>query len=56
MKKKAKLSSEDQDELPEKIRRTSKTNAFAAYAGCLREGAGKTREQINAELRGLRGE
>ena len=56
MEKKAELSSEDQDELPEKIRRASKTNALAAYAGCLRKGIGKTREQINAELRELRGE
>lgn len=38
------------------LRRASKADAFASYAGRYREGAGKTREEINAELRELRGE
>ena len=38
------------------LRRASKANAFASYAGRYREGVGKTREEINAELRELRGE
>ena len=38
------------------LRRASKADTFAAYAGRYREGSGKTREEINAELRELRGE
>ena len=38
------------------LRRASKADAFADYAGRFREGAGKTRDEILAELRGLRGE
>lgn len=38
------------------LRRASKADAFASYAGRYRDGAGKTREEINAELRELRGE
>ena len=38
------------------LRRAPKATAFAAYAGRYREGKGKTRETINAELRELRGE
>ena len=38
------------------LRRASKADAFMNYAGRYRKGAGKTREEINAELRELRGE
>lgn len=38
------------------LRRAPKPNTFAAYAGRYREGDGKTRDAINAELRELRGE
>ena len=38
------------------VRRATKADAFARYAGRYREGEGKTRAQINAELRELRGE
>ncbi len=38
------------------LRRAHKENAFAKYAGRFRVGKGKTREEINAELRELRGE
>ena len=38
------------------LRRASKADVFGQYAVRYREGAGKTREAINAELRELRGE
>ncbi len=38
------------------LRRVQKEDAFAKYAGRYRVGQGKTREEINAELRELRGE
>ncbi len=38
------------------LRRAQKPDAFARYAGRYREGRGKTREEINAEVRELRGE
>lgn len=38
------------------LRRVQKENPFASYAGRYRVGQGKTREEINAELRELRGE
>ena len=38
------------------LRRAPKENAFAKYAGRYRVGEGKTREEIGAELRELRGE
>lgn len=36
------------------LRRAVRPDAFAAYRGRYREGAGITREEINAELRALR--
>lgn len=36
------------------VRRAVKPDTFAAYRGRYREGAGKTREDINAKLRALR--
>ncbi|CAN5726503.1 hypothetical protein BH24DEI2_BH24DEI2_17390 [soil metagenome] len=38
------------------LRRAHKEDAFGKYAGRYRVGQGKTREDINAELRELRGE
>lgn len=38
------------------VRRAAKPDAFAAYRGRYRQGAGKTREDFNAELRALREE
>ena len=38
------------------LRRVQPDDAFAKYAGRYRDGEGKTREEINAELRTLRGE
>jgi antitoxin PrlF len=38
------------------LRRVQVRDAFAKYAGRYREGRGKTREEINAELRELRGQ
>lgn len=37
------------------VRRAAKPDAFAAYRGRYREGAGKTRKDINAELRAPKG-
>ncbi|CAN5797216.1 hypothetical protein BH24DEI2_BH24DEI2_09580 [soil metagenome] len=37
------------------LHRAPKATSFTAYAGRYREGTGKTRETINAELRELRG-
>jgi antitoxin PrlF len=38
------------------LRRVQARDAFAKYAGRYREGRGKTREEINTELRELRGQ
>ncbi len=38
------------------LRRAHNEDAFAKYAGRYRTGRGKTREEINTELRELRGE
>ena len=37
------------------LRRVQKGDVFAHFAGRYREGAGRTREEINADLRELRG-
>lgn len=38
------------------VRRAQQESPFTKYAGRYRKGAGKTREEINAEVRELRGE
>ena len=38
------------------LRRVHQGDAFAKYAGRYRSGRGKTRDEINSELRELRGE
>ena len=37
------------------LRRVRKDSVFARFAGRYREGEGRTREEINADLRELRG-